>query len=580
MKGGRTAHHPGKGSSWRPPRSSFGDHFLSRLDEVITQPYTSKAQATSRSRTKHDLIFEKRISPAPFHLPWRNNRIVPAAGPALNGGNANGSVSSRMQHSKNVDNGLFVDPSFLQTKEPMPSAKTRLANVLSQMNMFRTPETQKNSLNSKTSASNVESGQERGRSGEDIIQQSYTGSATWFPPYNPYRQEGAHMSSLDSDEDQEQSLNDSENESQRKSQLDDTEIESKTETGSDPETEIDTDTERASETEIEPGVEGSKDSSSEEVSNGIQSVQSGDSRMAPSLVSLQSIQKSTTVESMKSRGDHNEILSSSLTESYTPDPDLSFKTMSSFIVASSSVMRSLDFDKLPPIDEEGEMTGGSSSSSEGGRKFKGVPVVRKGILKGGLDKNLKISGRKKRIRLVVDREYETSSTGEESAPESQRNRLCNVNSHGNINGNIFLSQNGSIIRTRRPTQTNNIKLNSPIRLGKHFKKLDKLAVTQEERIPLNSPTISGASVGEQTLTTRPSSGSLASSTTGPDSIASKSNLVKERGERTQVVDEQESTADNQEVRDVSGSQSDRTQSDEEELWMGPWNNLHIPMTKL
>lgn len=26
--------------------------------------------------------------------------------------------------------------------------------------------------------------------------------------------------------------------------------------------------------------------------------------------------------------------------------------------------------------------------------------------------------------------------------------------------------------------------------------------------------------------------------------------------------------------------SDRTQSDEEELWMGPWNSLHIPMTKL
>lgn len=26
--------------------------------------------------------------------------------------------------------------------------------------------------------------------------------------------------------------------------------------------------------------------------------------------------------------------------------------------------------------------------------------------------------------------------------------------------------------------------------------------------------------------------------------------------------------------------SDRTQSDEEELWMGPWNRLHIPMTKL
>ncbi|KAK2876830.1 hypothetical protein Q8A67_020926 [Cirrhinus molitorella] len=189
-------------------------------------------------------------------------------------------------------------------------------------------------------------------------------------------------------------------------------------------------------------------------------------------------------------------------------------------------------------------------------------------------------GRKKRIKLIVDREYETSSTGEESAPESHRNRLSNVNSHSNINGSIYLAQNGSIIRTRRVAHTNNIKLNSPVRLGKHFKKLDKLAVTHEERIPLNSPVITGASAGEQNLTTRPSSGSLASSTTGPESIASKSNVAKGGGERTQNGDEQESTVDNQEVRDPLGSHSDRTQSDEEELWMGPWNNLHIPMTKL
>ncbi|KAL0180031.1 hypothetical protein M9458_025473, partial [Cirrhinus mrigala] len=168
----------------------------------------------------------------------------------------------------------------------------------------------------------------------------------------------------------------------------------------------------------------------------------------------------------------------------------------------------------------------------------------------------------------------------ESAPESHRNRLSNVNSHSNINGSIYLAQNGSIIRTRRVAHTNNIKLNSPVRLGKHFKKLDKLAVTHEERIPLNSPVITGASAGEQNLTTRPSSGSLASSTTGPESIASKSNVAKGGGERTQNGDEQESTVDNQEVRDPLGSHSDRTQSDEEELWMGPWNNLHIPMTKL
>ncbi|KAL6474716.1 hypothetical protein MHYP_G00157560 [Metynnis hypsauchen] len=190
--------------------------------------------------------------------------------------------------------------------------------------------------------------------------------------------------------------------------------------------------------------------------------------------------------------------------------------------------------------------------------------------------------RKKRIKLVVDREYETSSTGDDSAPEAHRNRLSNVNlnSHSNINGSIYLAQNGSIIRTRRAAHTNNIKFSSPVRLGKHFKKLDKLAVTQEERVPLNSPVAVGATGSEQNINAQPSSGSLASSTTGPESIASKSNVAKGESERTQNVDEQESTVDNEEVRDLLGSHSDRTQSDEEELWMGPWNNLHIPMTKL
>ncbi|MBN3302734.1 PCD15 protein, partial [Amia calva] len=188
---------------------------------------------------------------------------------------------------------------------------------------------------------------------------------------------------------------------------------------------------------------------------------------------------------------------------------------------------------------------------------------------------------KKRIKLVVDREYETSSTGEDSAPESQRNRLSNVNSHSNINGNIYLAQNGSIIRTRRAGHSNNFKINSPARLGKQFKKLDKLAVTHEEKVPLNSPLPMGlSSNAEDNLNTRPSSGSLASSTTGPDSIASKSNIGKAVNNRTRSTDEQESTVDNEEVKEPLESQSDQTQSDEEELWMGPWNNLHIPMTKL
>lgn len=180
----------------------------------------------------------------------------------------------------------------------------------------------------------------------------------------------------------------------------------------------------------------------------------------------------------------------------------------------------------------------------------------------------------------MDREYETSSTGDDSAPESHRNRLSNVNSHSNINGNVYLAQNGSIIRTRRATHTTNIKFSSPVRLGKHFKKLDKLAVTQEERVPLNSPGALGPATGEQNINTRPSGGSLASSSIEPENIACKYNVATARSEITQNVGEQESTVDNAEVREMLRSHSDRTQSDEEELWMGPWNNLHIPMTKL
>nr|XP_033796893.1 protocadherin-15 isoform X1 [Geotrypetes seraphini]XP_033796894.1 protocadherin-15 isoform X1 [Geotrypetes seraphini]XP_033796895.1 protocadherin-15 isoform X1 [Geotrypetes seraphini]XP_033796896.1 protocadherin-15 isoform X1 [Geotrypetes seraphini] len=180
--------------------------------------------------------------------------------------------------------------------------------------------------------------------------------------------------------------------------------------------------------------------------------------------------------------------------------------------------------------------------------------------------------RKKRIKLVVDREYETSSTGEESAPESQRNRLSHPNIQNNVNGNIYIAQNGSIVRTRRICLTNNLKVSSPSRLGKHFKKLDKLAVTHEENVPLN--TLSKGASSNDRLNTRPSSISLASSTIGAE------NLVTRLGDIKVKSTEQESVVDNEDIKEVLELHSDQTQSDEEELWMGPWNNLHIPMTKL
>uniref|UniRef100_A0A1A8G0A5 Protocadherin 15b n=2 Tax=Nothobranchius korthausae TaxID=1143690 RepID=A0A1A8G0A5_9TELE len=251
--------------------------------------------------------------------------------------------------------------------------------------------------------------------------------------------------------------------------------------------------------------------------------------------------------------------------------------------------------------------------------------------------------RKRRIKLVLDREYETSSTGEDSIPDTQRNRLSTTQTnHVNVNGSIYVAQNGSIIRTRRsgnpsgPTHTtsttnNNLKVSSPVfssRLAKHFKKLDKMAATMEERAPLNSPntSVDGGRVTLSTfqssrraasstamssfsntdnnkmqnvLNTRQSSvslGSTSTSNTGPGSVASKTDVPTaacsstEQPESTAGTDglqegDRESKVDRDKddsvvPRETLECPSDRTQSDEEELWMGPWNSLHIPMTKL
>ncbi|KAH1168468.1 hypothetical protein KIL84_003951, partial [Mauremys mutica] len=181
--------------------------------------------------------------------------------------------------------------------------------------------------------------------------------------------------------------------------------------------------------------------------------------------------------------------------------------------------------------------------------------------------------RKKRIKLVVDPEYETSSTGEDSAPECQRNRLNNPNIQNNVNGNIYIAQNGSVVRTRRICLSNNLKVTSSVRLGKHFKKLDKLAVTHEENVPLN--TLSKGPSSSDKLNTRPSSVSFASTARGADNIATKSG-----GNKMKSTEEQESVVDNEDVGEPLEPHNNLTHSDEEELWMGPWNNLHIPMTKL
>lgn len=202
------------------------------------------------------------------------------------------------------------------------------------------------------------------------------------------------------------------------------------------------------------------------------------------------------------------------------------------------------------------------------------------------------TGRKKRIKLLVDRENETSSTGEESTTETQWNRVPNCN----INGNVYLAQNGTIVRTRRLPHPNNLKVGSPCRLGKHFKKLDKLGVTHEEPPPVISIEGSGNNVENGTdtcspsnvdvnLNTRSSCSSLASTIKELKGFGSKTSIAKALIDRNSVgpcgSEEQETSVDNHKSsRETVECHSDYTLSDEEELWMGPWNSLHIPMTKL
>ncbi|XP_061612296.1 protocadherin-15-like [Phyllopteryx taeniolatus] len=233
--------------------------------------------------------------------------------------------------------------------------------------------------------------------------------------------------------------------------------------------------------------------------------------------------------------------------------------------------------------------------------------------------------RKRRIKLVLDREYETSSTGDDSAPEPPRGRSTSTFNNHTVNGGLYVGQNGSVIRTRRSATPVNNKPPSPAfssRLAKHFKKLDKMAATLEEKLPLNSPRTAAEGCVKTLRTFKtpgpaaPASPSFANcdihktvnvfdtrqfsissesaSNTGPEQ-PSDANEGPDEGprhgksedrelgecERESRVDGSNSEADEGLVmRDLPRCPSEKTQSDQEELWMGPWNNLHIPMTKL
>nr|ABC79287.1 protocadherin-15-CD3 isoform 4 [Gallus gallus] len=94
----------------------------------------------------------------------------------------------------------------------------------------------------------------------------------------------------------------------------------------------------------------------------------------------------------------------------------------------------------------------------------------------------------------------------------------------------------------------------------------------DPNVPLN--TLSKGSSSSDKVNTRPCSVSFASS------IGAENIVTKPGGSKMKSTEEQESVVDNEDTKEPLESHSEHTQSDEEELWMGPWNNLHIPMTKL
>jgi protocadherin-15 len=177
------------------------------------------------------------------------------------------------------------------------------------------------------------------------------------------------------------------------------------------------------------------------------------------------------------------------------------------------------------------------------------------------------------IKLVVDREYESSSPGEDSAPESQRSRTHKPSGRSNVNGNIYIAQNGSVVRTRRACVADNLKVPSPGLLGRHLKKLDTLAGTREENVPLNT-------LFKGPFSTEKAKRTPTLVTFAPCPVVAEHSAVKPSGTRLKHTAEQESMVDSRLSRESMEFHGDSAPSDEEELWMGPWNSLHIPMTKL
>lgn len=171
--------------------------------------------------------------------------------------------------------------------------------------------------------------------------------------------------------------------------------------------------------------------------------------------------------------------------------------------------------------------------------------------------------RRRMIKLVVDGEYESSSAGEDSAPESQRSRPRKP--AGNLNGNIYIAQNGSVVRTRRARLPDSLAVPSPGLLGGRGRKAARPAVAREESVPL-STLFQGPFPAEQARRT-PTLVTFAPCPVGAG---------KPPGTRLTSTAGLEPAADRGLAREGVEFHGDDAPSEEEQLWMG----LHIPMTKL
>ncbi|KAK1794024.1 hypothetical protein P4O66_010709, partial [Electrophorus voltai] len=560
------------------------------LPKLVLQSQPDPAEgATPPQRSRAVRKLSRLLGPlGPRHAPWKKARIFPFSDEETDGADAPKLPPGHRTDSSHSS--LVINGSCFQSRDVKSLTKRSLGKIpsrarISKKSLSSIKKTTYSSSDGIVSVSKATNDLERelqsfpfwsdfletGNKGQPFREAAVceTSSdritAISTHTYPKRHQEMAYMSSFDSDEEQGRS-EDSDRMGRSKAKQDAYKGESK------PVGESGIDQYSETETEMEQETEAEKESDSEKESEtGGQTVVSEQKKQEVIEEEEDEEKERDSIDKESEEDRESSSSAGSLSPSVKcplcPKISETSRRQSSCSENHSNVEVSLEGARLSPIakDEERHAVSERSHSSEKHQvSTEGIGDPR--------------YARKKRIKLVVDREYETSSTGDDSAPEPHRSRLPNVSTHNNINGSMYLTQNGSVFRTRRVTHANNVKFSSPVRLGKHFKKLDKLAVTQEERVPLNSPATTGTATGGQHTEPMPSGGSLASSSTGPEGITSRPGITQ-GWEQTQDADKQESTVANQEVRDPLGSHSDRTQSDEEELWMGPWNNLHIPMTK-